>query len=175
LEGLYQLGARDLTIVSIVASRPTLWVLLGQFPGLNVICAAVDGFSKGRIVPGIGIFRERYKLNRNFSNSKISTDEVRTEQRQVARELVTKSEVQHTKQVDNCCISGQDFDGEGRLLGYRLSQVSKPDNFLETKQDTDFCDLFQEQTTIKILEQNRIERKIKKFQSEYGSDNTRTK
>jgi len=60
VEAMYQLGTRDLTVVAIVASRPTLWVLLDQFPNLNVICAAVDGFTKGRIVPGIGSFAQRY-------------------------------------------------------------------------------------------------------------------
>merc|ERR1719317_1356085 len=60
IEALYQLGTKDLTIVTIVASRPTLWVLLDQFPNLQIICAAVDSFAKGRVVPGIGVFSKRY-------------------------------------------------------------------------------------------------------------------
>jgi len=62
VEALYQLGAKDLTILTIVASRPTLWVLLDQFPNLQIICAAVDGFMKGQVVPGIGVFSQRYPL-----------------------------------------------------------------------------------------------------------------
>lgn len=62
IEALYQLGTKDLTILTIVASRPTLWVLLDQFPNLQIICAAVDSFAKGRVVPGIGVFSQRYNI-----------------------------------------------------------------------------------------------------------------
>jgi len=60
IEALYQMGTKDLTILAIVASRPILWVLLDQFPSLQIICAAVDGFTKGQVVPGIGVFSQRY-------------------------------------------------------------------------------------------------------------------
>jgi len=65
VEALYQLGTKDLTILTIVASRPILWVLHDQFPNLQIICAAVDSFAKGRVVPGIGVFSQRYTLNKS--------------------------------------------------------------------------------------------------------------
>jgi len=68
IEALYQMGTKDLTILAIVASRPILWVLLDQFPSLQIICAAVDGFTKGHVDPGIGVFSQRYTFSKTSEN-----------------------------------------------------------------------------------------------------------
>jgi uracil phosphoribosyltransferase/rhodanese-related sulfurtransferase len=69
IEALFQLGTKDLTILTIVASRPTLWVLLDKFPNIQIVCAAVDSFAKGRVFPGIGVFSERYTTTKAFKTS----------------------------------------------------------------------------------------------------------
>jgi len=71
VEVLYQLGTKDLTILTIAAPRSTLLALLDQFPNLQIICAAVDRFTNGQVVPGVGVFAHRYNLTKT---SKVKLD-----------------------------------------------------------------------------------------------------